>query len=133
MPAPPSMPMIQKIKQLHNDGERIAAIAEELGLHRNTIARYTREADKEAGFEASDVPAMRFDADQVDTLIALAEDINDDGDVVHLDERKQARLAALLEMFISRRCECGASVVVLVSQVAFRCSDCGSSYAVKRA
>ncbi len=70
MPAKCSKPMQRRIRELYAAGEKKMAIASELGLSRDTVAKYCVGVDAEV--ELIDTPAATLSRGEVGRLKALA-------------------------------------------------------------
>lgn len=71
MPAKIPRPTRTRIRQMHEAGERLQAIADKLGLDRKTVAKYCDAGEKDQ-VPGLAVPAAQLSADEVDKLQMLA-------------------------------------------------------------
>ena len=71
MPAKISKPTRKRIQEMYRGGARKTAIAAELGISRDTVARYTAAVDRE--LELGDAPAAVLTEDDVAALRVLAQ------------------------------------------------------------
>ncbi|MSP93213.1 MAG: hypothetical protein EXR79_15675 [Myxococcales bacterium] len=121
MAASLSRPVQQRIRQLHEQGLRIGAVARAVGANRNTVARYVARLD--AHEEVARSPAADLTAYEVALLRLLAARYSalagmSSGDILAL-----RRLALTLQQVACTKCKRGTNDLWL--RISCDCDRCG--------